>query len=96
MHVFEKAGLGIAPFKFIGMHIDVGPHRYTDEFGVTTEVGSPGQPMGTCSYCGAGIKFVCRVQDSRGHVFDVGTTAEHCRAGKLRTIKHVLHLLGAE
>ena len=69
LHPFEKAGLGKAPFKFIGMTHEVGPIRLAD--GMTT-IGAPGQPMGSCDYCGQGIALVCRVKSSDGNVFKVG------------------------
>jgi hypothetical protein len=70
-HVFEKAGLGKAPFRLVGFEVRVGP--ITLENGVT--VGSPGQPMGTCDYCGMGIKDCYIIQSSDGgSQFVVGST----------------------
>lgn len=69
VHVFEKAGLGKAPFTFIGMYVDRGPKNMGNGY----TVGSPGQPMGTCDYCGTGIANCCRIQSSDGKVFVVGT-----------------------
>jgi len=72
VHVFEKAGLGVAPFKFIGIERRVGPIRYAGENGTTIEVGAPGQPMGVCDYCGQGIAECCIIRDSAGKTFVVG------------------------
>lgn len=73
IHVFERAGLGIAPFRIIGVGDKVGPIRYTDpKTGVTMECGSPGQPMGVCKFCGTGIRECWTIKSSDGKVFDVG------------------------
>ena len=72
VHVFEKAGLGIAPFRFIGVDERRGPMVISTEGGVTTSCGAPGQPMGVCDYCGEGIVECCVIQDARGKRFIVG------------------------
>ena len=73
-HVFEKAGLGKAPFKFIGCEERRGPYRYYDpQTGITTEIGSPGQPMGVCDFCGQGIAVCCVIRSADGKEFIVGT-----------------------
>jgi len=69
LHPFERANLGKAPFRFVGMTHEIGPIRLAD--GMTT-IGSPGQPMGSCDYCGQGIALVCRVKSADGNVFKVG------------------------
>lgn len=68
LHPFEKAGLGKAPFRYLGMSHEVGP--ITLENGMM--VGTPGQPMGSCDYCGQGIANVCNVQSADGNKFKVG------------------------
>lgn len=72
VHLFEIAGLGKAPFTYIGVEEKRGPIRY-EENGVTVEVGAPGQPMGTCQYCGQGIAICCYVRSSDGKTFYVGS-----------------------
>lgn len=73
VHAFEKSGCGRAPFKFIGCESRVGPLRYSDpKTGVTTEIGAPGQPMGTCAHCGTGIAVCCIIEDADGKQFIVG------------------------
>lgn len=69
IHPFETAGLGKAPFKFAGMYEDRGPKQYPN--GMT--VGAPGQPMGTCEYCGQGIALCCRIASADGKTFVVGS-----------------------
>jgi hypothetical protein len=67
LHPFERAGLGVAPFRFAGYRYFVGPIVSTDPAtGIRTEIGAPGQPMGTCKYCGAGIANVCTIADANG------------------------------
>lgn len=56
LHRFERAGLGLAPFRCIGIESRVGPI----DLGNGHFVGAPGQPMGTCAYCGTGIAD-CRI-----------------------------------
>lgn len=68
LHPFETAGLGEAPFKYLRMTYNVGPIRLDN--GIT--VGAPGQPMGTCDYCGQGIAHECRIASADGKEFVVG------------------------
>ncbi len=72
VHVFEAAGLGIAPFRFVGHHEERGG-KVIELDGVTVTVGSPGQPMGTCAYCGTGIAICCEIESSDGKKFVVGS-----------------------
>jgi len=69
VHPFERSGLGVAPFRFLGLTVEVGPIRLPD--GITA-IGSPGQPMGTCDHCGQGIKYVCHIGSADGKRFKVG------------------------
>lgn len=68
IHPFEAAGLGLAPFKLIGFDRKVGPIKMEDG----TEVGAPGQPMGTCDFCGTGIADCYRIKSSDLKTFVVG------------------------
>lgn len=72
IHDFERAGLGKAPFRCVGMHTSLGPIRMAGPGGVTIEVGSPGQPMGCCAYCGQGIADCYTVKSADGKTFTVG------------------------
>lgn len=71
VHVFERAGLGIAPFRFVGCYESRGP-IITHVNGVECHVGAPGQPMGTCAYCGQGIAICCQILSADGRRFIVG------------------------
>jgi hypothetical protein len=62
-HAFEKAGLGLAPFRYAGMEEKV----------YVAFPGAPAQPAGTCDYCGNGIKYCCHVKSADGKEFIVGT-----------------------
>lgn len=68
-HTFETSGCGKAPFKFVGFFEDRGPKNVGG-----MQVGSPGQPMGTCKHCGAGIALCCTIRDANGKEFVVGST----------------------
>src|SRR5689334_12559868 len=68
-HPFEKAGLGVAPFQCIGHQRRVGPIPGPGG----TEIGAPGQPMGTCDYCGTGIADCYVIRSSNGETFIVGS-----------------------
>ena len=72
IHVFEKAGLGKAPFRFVRVERRVGPIVTTIAPGITAMVGAPGQPMGSCAYCGTGIAECCVIHSADGREFIVG------------------------
>ena len=69
IHPFEARGLGIAPFRFVGCYESRGPIILADGI---TQIGSPGQPMGTCDYCLTGIADCYRIKSSDGKEFVVG------------------------
>lgn len=60
-HAFEVAGLGLAPFKFVG----------ASENRITYPDGSS-KAGGCCDYCFTGIALECHVQSSDGKRFKVG------------------------
>lgn len=60
-HAFELAGLGLAPFRFVGASENV--ITYPDG---TSKAG------GTCDYCGTGIRTECHVRSRDGNQFKVG------------------------
>jgi hypothetical protein len=60
-HAFELAGLGKAPFRFVGCSENV--HRSPDG---TTRAG------GSCDFCGTGIRTEFRIRSSDGKVSKVG------------------------
>jgi hypothetical protein len=69
LHKFEKAGLGKAPFRITGHEEKRGPI----DLGGGMTIGSPGQPMGTCDFCGTGIVDCFRIASSDGKTFVVGS-----------------------
>jgi len=62
IHVFESAGLGRAPFRFVGFEVVV----------YQACPGAPVQSGSSCDYCGQGIRNVCWVEDADGKRFKVG------------------------
>ncbi|QDU88384.1 hypothetical protein Pla175_17600 [Pirellulimonas nuda] len=76
VHPFEAAGLGKAPFRYVGYSHEVGPQKVTTYAPNGEEieliVGAPGQPMSSCDYCGQGIAHVCHCVSSDGKEFKVG------------------------
>lgn len=61
-HAFEVAGLGAAPFRFVGMSENAITHPDG-----TTQAG------GCCAYCYTGIRFECRVVSADNKSFVVGS-----------------------
>lgn len=57
LHPFEQAGLGKAPFRYLGS----GEKRTNS-----------GQPAGTCEYCSRGILTCCVIGSADGKTFVVG------------------------
>lgn len=70
VHRFEKAGLGLYPFRCVGMETKayVACH------------GAPVQPGGTCDYCGNAILYVFHIVSKDGKHFNVGSDCV-CRTG---------------
>lgn len=60
-HAFEVAGLGAAPFRFVGMS-----ENYITYPDGTTQAG------GCCDYCFTGIRYECHCVSSDGKRFKVG------------------------
>ena len=60
-HAFEVAGLGLAPFLFVGASENV----------ITYPDGTQ-QAGGSCDYCGTGIRLECHVKSADGKAFKVG------------------------
>lgn len=61
-HVFERAGLGKAPFRFF---------RFST-MKYCACPGAPVQPGTSCDYCGTGIMYVCHIKGADGKEFKVG------------------------
>lgn len=62
VHVFQRAGLGLAPFRFVGI----------EEKWFVACPGEPKRPGSSCDYCGTGIAFECWVRSADGKRFKVG------------------------
>jgi len=61
LHLFERAGLGKAPFKFVGMS----EKRFPNGDGTF-------KPGGSCDYCGTGILYEFHLRSADGKTFKVG------------------------
>lgn len=68
VHVFERRGLGKAPYAYLGMDVVRGPFHV----GLST-IGSPGQPMGACQYCNTSIAYLFWLESADGKKFYVGS-----------------------
>ena len=62
IHVFERAGLGLAPFRFFRFSV----------MKFQACQGAPVQPGTCCDYCGTGIMNVCHIRAADGKEFKVG------------------------
>ena len=72
MHVFEQAGLGIAPFKCVGFSTTstrASLNSYCRSHGLMYTTNLCG---GTCDYCGTAIWNVFRIRSSDAKEFVVG------------------------
>lgn len=75
IHPFEAAGLGKAPFRYLGCsEAEYGPIIISERGGVTTSVGAPGQLMSVCKCCYQPISEVHRIKSADGLVSSVGRT----------------------
>jgi hypothetical protein len=63
LHVFERSGLGTAPFRCV----DVFEKFITHHDGST-------QASGSCQHCGTGIRWCCVVRGADGREFIVGNS----------------------
>lgn len=61
VHEFERAGLGKAPFRFIGA-----------EMRWYIVPGAPKKPGSSCDYCSNAIAECCIIEDANGNRFKVG------------------------
>lgn len=89
IHKFEAAGLGKAPFYVVGVEEKRGPLITRHSDGTEIHVGAPGQPMGTCDFCGTGIAECWLIESSDGKKFVVGCDCVRKTAdgGMIRTMK---------
>jgi len=75
IHVFENAGLGSAPFKFVGVYsipspslAEHNPTAYNNQLRMMP----PGYGCGACSYCGMPIMHNYLINSADGRKFAVG------------------------
>lgn len=68
VHAFEARGLGKAPYTFLGVQVMVGPITMKDG----SQLGAPGQPMGTCHFCSTGLKNAFMLRSADNKEFYVG------------------------
>ena len=87
-HVFERAGLGKAPFKFTGFE-----HK---TFQATPD--APIQVSGSCDYCATGISDMYWILSSDGKRFKVGSTCVDKTADKglINPMKRVMNRIKRE
>lgn len=64
IHVFEKAGLGKAPFRVVGYEFKT--YQACPD--------APAQVGGSCEYCWTGIKDTFHIESADGQHFVVGST----------------------
>ena len=62
VHVFERAGLGQAPYRYLG----TSENRFDNGDGTS-------KPGGTCQYCGNGILHEFFLKSKDGKTFKVGS-----------------------
>ncbi len=76
LHPFQRAGLGLAPFRYVGMreqdllYGEVILNRAEFE---QTGIAMTTKPGGTCAYCGTYIVNMFNVKSADGKVFHVGS-----------------------
>jgi hypothetical protein len=63
LHVFERAGLGKAPYAVIG--------AFECKYQACPD--APVQPGGSCDYCGTGIMYAIELRSHDGRIFKVGS-----------------------
>lgn len=81
IHAFERAGLGKAPYTFLG-------HSREVYQAIPGDPSCPIQPAGSCDYCGQGIYDQFRFRSADGRTFKVGCDCVR-RAGDAGMIKRV-------
>ena len=72
IHPFEAAGLGKAPFRYVGtavQEIGVDGRRVLGHVGGATVTTKPG---GTCAYCGTYIVNMFDIESADGNRFTAG------------------------
>ncbi len=70
MHPFELAGLGQAPFRYVGIQDQ--NISYGMATGKINGIEISTKPGGTCAYCGTGIVNLFNIESADGNRFHVG------------------------
>lgn len=92
IHVFQKAGLGLAPFRCVGMAsipspslAEQNPTAYNNALAMLPR----GIGCGSCQYCGTAIMHNFIIESSDGHRFVVGSdcVAKTGDAGLMQQVK---------
>ena len=65
IHLFEQAGLGKAPFRFVAVRENV------------FRAGDCIKAGGSCDFCGTGIRWECVIESADGHKHVVGSDCIH-------------------
>lgn len=76
VHCFEKAGLGKAPFRFVGVVELPSPSlaaQNPEAYNAALRMIPRGVGCGTCCYCGQAIMVNCIVKSADGKRFAVGS-----------------------
>lgn len=76
LHPFERAGLGKAPFRYVGMaaqDLCYGQAILNRAEYEQTGVSVTTKPGGTCAYCGTYIVSMFNIRSGDGRVFHVGS-----------------------
>jgi hypothetical protein len=89
IHVFEKAGLGVAPYRFGGMFTIVKQGANTNAFaGELIKYPKLEAGCGTCAFCGHAIMNVFVVVSADGTRWGVGSSCIH-KFGAANLVKTV-------
>lgn len=78
VHPFELAGLGVAPFRFVGWH----------ESKFQACPGAPVKAGSSCDFCAQSIMIVCVIEDAHGRRFKVGCDCAR-KAGGAKLVARV-------
>lgn len=80
-HKFERAGLGKAPFRYVG-------HSTEIYQAIPGDPNCPIQPGASCHYCGTGISDVYYIESADGKRSKIGSTCIS-KVGDAGLVKHV-------
>jgi hypothetical protein len=101
VHPFEAAGLGKAPFRFVGMEAQdlcYGERILNRKEYQKTGVSVTTQPGGSCAYCGTYIRNMYNIESSDGKRFHVGCECVNKTEDKslIKKVKEATKVLNAK